>query len=275
MGPVFERCLRNTAMLALMSHKTLIDFSRIWHDEEFRKQCLGWVKRDTTTGKGIADFWEKEIPNLMKSDWGRDHQNYFLSKFERLVSSETMRRVLSAEKNTINFEEAINNDKIIIARLPKSMGEVNSFMLGMILLFKLREAVLKRASITERERKDYYFIVDEFHSFISTGGMGYCKDSDTLFSSSLAEFRKYKIGRVLANQSIHSLGTDVQNAVATNVQSKIIFGGSLEDAHFFKRVIPDIPSEQVIASCPNYYAYAHLLVNGQHVDPFTIKTIPI
>jgi hypothetical protein len=274
-GPVFERCLRNTCMLALMSHKTLTDFASIWNDKEFRGRCLGWVDRKSPTGKEVADFWENELPNLASSDWGKSHQNYFLSKFERLISSETMRRVLSAEKSTINFEEAINNNKIIIARLPKSMGEVNSYMLGMILLFKLREATLRRASIPERERKEYYFIVDEFSSYVAAGGMGYCKENDTFFSSSLSEFRKFRVGWVLANQSMRSLGPDVRNALFTNVQSRVVFGGSLEDASFFKEIIPRAPSEQIIAFCPNYYAHAYLLVDGQHVDPFTIKTIPV
>jgi len=274
MGPVWERALKYTLSLAMISHKALNDLGRIWNDKEFRKGCLGLVNRNSPTGKEIADFWENEMPSIVSSDWGKGYGNYFLSKFDRLLSSEMMRRVLSAQKSTIDFEHAINNDKIIIARLPKSMGEISSYMLGMVLLFKLREAALRRAFIPESERKNYYYIVDEWSSFVSSGGMGYCKDNDFLFTSSLAEFRKYKIGWVLASQSMRSLGPEVRNAVFTNVQSRIFFGGNLEDSTLFKEHVPQAPSEKALASCPNYYAHAHLLVNGQHADPFTIKTIP-
>ena len=124
-----------------------------------------------------------------------------------------MKRALSGASSTIDFDEVINNGKILIARLPKGeLGEISAFSLGMFLSFRLKGAIMRRGRIPEKSRKEFFFIIDEFQSLLASAGMTYGGD-DTAFTSLLSEARKFKVSMILANQYINQLGTGIRSAV--------------------------------------------------------------
>lgn len=277
-GPVFERTLRFTLLLGMAARKTMSELSKIWNDKTFRDECLAKVDGSSDMGKELINFWDKEFPNMTsgKGEWASGFRTWFLSKFDRLLINESMRRALSATKTTINFELAINNDKIIIIRIPKgSLGEISAYMLGMIVSYKVREATMARAKIPEKDRKDFYLIIDEFQNFVSSGGMGFANDDDPIFAQTLSESRKFNVAMILANQYLGQLGDGMKSAVFGNVHSRIFFSVNASDAFYIKRQIPTGPKEEAYILNPNFYAYAQLFVNGQQIDPFTIKTITL
>ncbi|KMP10414.1 hypothetical protein UR09_06285 [Candidatus Nitromaritima sp. SCGC AAA799-A02] len=274
MGSISERSITQTLLLAMNTGKTLADLVKIWTDEDFREECLKNLPENLPSLKETRHFWKMEHPNMRRGDWA-GMETYIVSKLTRFSTDEAMRRTLSAPQSTIDFDGIVNNNKILLVRLPKGpLGEMDAYMLGMVVLFKIRQAAMRRGNMPEKERRDFYFILDEFQNFVSSGGLSYHPENDTGFSSLISEARKFKIGMILANQYVHQLGQDIKNAVFGNIQSRIFFGVGAEDAGYIKQQIPHGPDVETLVTCPNYYAYAQLSVNGEQAGPFTIKTIP-
>ena len=62
----------------------------------------------------------------------------------------------------------MNTQKIILINLSKGrLGEENSSFLGSIFLTKIKQAGMERASIAEKDRKDFYIYVDEFQNVVT------------------------------------------------------------------------------------------------------------
>ena len=75
----------------------------------------------------------------------------------------------------------MNKQKILLINLSKGkLGEENSSFFGSMLVAKIYQAGIARASIREYERKDFYLYVDEFQNVAT----------DT-FINILSESRKY------------------------------------------------------------------------------------
>lgn len=273
LGPVYERLLRKTLILAMMAHKTLPDVFQIWQDERFRRDCINSVDESTSMGKDIVQFWEKEFPESLKGDWGKGVPTWFLGKFERFSSSSIMRKVLSATKTTIDFDAIMNEQKILIVRIPAGiLTDVNAYLLGMIVTFKLRQAMLRRANLAEVERRKFFLVIDEFSNLLSHGAGSFVKETDT-FTSFLTEARKYKVSVTLAHQHIGQLKSEMRQAIFGNVQSRIIFPVAAEDAGYIKSEIPNGPEADAYVTMKNYHALAHLLRGQEQIGPFTIQTV--
>ena len=273
LGPVYERFLRKTLILAMMAHKTLPDVFRIWQDEKFRKTCVNSVDDTTNIGKEIVEFWENEFPKSLKGDWGSGLPSWFLGKFERFSSSSTMRRVLSAPKTTIDFDAIMNEQKILVVRIPAGiLTDVNAYLLGMIVTFKLRQAMLRRANLSEEQRKKFFLVIDEFSNLLSQGAGSFVKETDT-FTAFLTEARKHKVSVTLAHQHIGQLKHEMRQAIFGNVQSRIFFPVGAEDAGYIKSEIPNGPEADAYVTMKNYHALAHVLRGQEQIGPFTIQTV--
>ena len=74
------------------------------------------------------------------------------------------------------------------------IGEDNSRLLGGMLITKLQLSAMERVDIPEAERKDFFFIVDEFQNFATES-----------FANILSEARKYRLGLTLAHQYMEQL----------------------------------------------------------------------
>jgi len=66
----------------------------------------------------------------------------------------------------LDFDKFMNEGKIVIVNLSKGkLGEDNAALLGSMIITKIQQAALARASIAEEKRRDFYFYVDEFQNF--------------------------------------------------------------------------------------------------------------
>jgi type IV secretory pathway TraG/TraD family ATPase VirD4 len=63
-----------------------------------------------------------------------------------------------------------------------------------------------RANISFKDRKPFYFYIDEFQNFAT--------DS---FENILSEARKYKLSLIIANQYISQIPENIKNAIFGNV----------------------------------------------------------
>ena len=164
-GPMFEHNMRN-AMMTLMADAdhpgTIAEIPRIFTDKEFQKYKLSKV-----TDPMVRSFWEQEMAKT--SDFHKSEMlGYLISKVGRFVENAMIRNIIGQPKSGFNFRDVMDNQKILLVNLAKgTTGEVNSNLLGLILVAKLQMAALTRTDMAESDRKDFFLYIDEFQNFIT------------------------------------------------------------------------------------------------------------
>ena len=139
-GPMFEHNMRNV-MLTLMEDEehpgTITDIPRMFTDPAFQKYKLTKVKDPV-----VRAFWEKEMAKT--SDFHKSEMlGYLISKVGRFVENSMMRNIIGQPKSGFDFEDVMNNKKILLINLSKgTTGEVNSSLLGLIIVSKLQNVVI-------------------------------------------------------------------------------------------------------------------------------------
>jgi hypothetical protein len=267
-GPRIQHYFRN-ACLTLMEDKeegaTIIDVPRIFTDDAFLK-----YKVAKTTNPVVKSFWEHEYANT----GDRERQEmipYFSSKFGPFITNSIMRNTIGQKKSSFNFREVMDSGKILLVKLSKGkIGDLNTQLLGLVMVARIQMAAMSRSDIPESERKNFFLYVDEFQNFAT--------DS---FSSILSEARKYKLSLIMAHQYINQLvvskfgqsSTDIRDAVFGNVGTMCSFKVGAEDAEYLAKEYAPVLSEQDIIGIANYKLYMKLYINGVTSRPFSLSTI--
>ena len=271
-GPMFEHQMRN-AMMTLMADKeypgTLADIPRIFTDPEFQKYKLKKV-----TDPMVRAFWEKEMAKT--SDFHKSEMlGYLISKVGRFVENEMVRNIIGQPKSGFNLREVMDNKKILLVNLAKGkVGEVNSNLLGLIIVSKLQMAALSRADMLEKDRNDFFLYIDEFQNFIT--------DS---ISTILAEARKYKLNLTIAHQYIGQLLTGggiegkqgsskIKDAIFGNVGTIVCFRIGVDDAETMAKQFTPALNEYDVMNIEKFHAYIRLLIRNAPSRPFTVLMSP-
>jgi len=260
MGPVFDQYFRNATLLLLddYTHEipTLSDINRVLVDKAYRQDKLS-----RETNMIVKDFWEKEAEQVKGEAALSNIAPYITSKINGFVADEFIHPIVSQKQSTINFREAMDQKKIILVNLSKGkLGELNSNLIGLVIVGKLLIAALSREDTTQEERNDFFLYMDEFQNFTT--------DS---ISSILSEARKYKLNLTIAHQFIKQLDEKITDAVFGNVGSMIAFRVGANDAEYLEKQFLPVFTKEDLMNIDNFNAYVKLLVNGQTTKPFNIK----
>ncbi|MBU0707617.1 type IV secretory system conjugative DNA transfer family protein [Patescibacteria group bacterium] len=264
-GPMFEHNMRNV-MLTLMSDLehpgTIVEIPRMFTDPVFQKERLKKV-----TDPVVRSFWEKEMAKT--TDFHKSEMlGYLISKVGRFVENEMMRNIIGQSCSGFDFKEIMNNKKILLVNLSKGKtGEVNSSLLGLIIVSKLQMAALSRADVAQEERSDFYLYIDEFQNFIT--------DS---IATILSEARKYRLNLTIAHQYIGQLvennDTKIRDAVLGNAGTIVAFKIGVEDSEIVSKIFAPVFNDYDVLNIEKYNAYIKLLVDNQPTRAFNFATIP-
>lgn len=257
-GPMFEHYMRN-AMLALMADKenpgTLVEIPKIFTDEEFMKEKVSKVSDPM-----VRNFWEKEWQQTTGEDKSK-MLGYVVSKVGRFVENEMMRNIIGQKHSSFDLSEIMDRGKIFLVNLTKGLtGEVNSSLLGLILVSKLQMAAMRRVNMPHEERKDFYLYIDEFQNFTT--------DS---IATILSEARKYKLNLILANQFMPQLKDEIRDAVIGNVGTILAYRVGEDDAEFLENKFSPEFSSFDLANINNYHYITKMIVGGNLTSPFKVK----
>lgn len=263
-GPRIQHYFRNsclTLMEDLEEGATLIDVPRVFVDEEFMKYKVSKVKNPV-----VRSFWEHEYA----STGDRERQEmipYFSAKFGPFITNSIMRNCIGQTKSAFNFRECMDKQKILLINLSKGkIGDLNTQLLGLIVVARLQMAAMSRVDMPEKDRKDFYMYVDEFQNFAT--------DS---FCSILSEARKYHLALIMANQYIKQLekknDTAIRDAVFGNVGTMMSFKVGADDAEYMAKEYAPVLTEQDVLGIANYKAYIKLNINNTTSRPFSLETI--
>ncbi len=261
-GPMFEQYMRN-AMLLVMEDvetgSTLLEVPRVLADEQFRR-----LKLSKCGNPIVKNFWIKEAEKAGGEAALANVVPYITSKLTQFISNDMMRPIIAQQKSTIDFRTSMDEGKILLINLSKGkIGEINSYLLGMIIVGKILMSALSRVDIPESQRKDFHLYIDEFQN-VTTDSI----------SQILSEARKYRLNLTIAHQFIGQLSDEISKAVFGNVGSLLSFRVGPEDAEFLEKQFGPIFMANDLVNVDNFNCFAKLLINNEVTKPFNIKTYP-
>jgi len=257
-GPQWEHWFRNAALTVMNQPGggTLIDIARIFTDDAYRTKVTSFV-----TDPIVKSFWTQQLAKT--ADFHKSEMyNYFISKFGRFMTNDLMRNIIGQKKSGFDIREAMDSGKILLINLSKGkIGEVNSSLLGMIIVSKIQMAAFSRADIPEEQRLDFYLYVDEFQNFTT--------DS---FATILSEARKYHLDLNVTNQYIAQLTEKIRDAVIGNAGTLISYRIGAADAEFLIKEFPGVLVSD-LTNLDRFNTYIKLLIDGTPSKPFSMKGI--
>ncbi|MDD2680890.1 MAG: type IV secretion system DNA-binding domain-containing protein [Patescibacteria group bacterium] len=264
-GPMFEQYMRNALLLIMEdpeSGSTLMEIPKVLSDENFRKMKLSRCHNRT-----VVDFWKKEAEKAGGDAALANIVPYITSKLTSFISNDMMRPIIGQQKSSFNFRDLMDRQKILLIDLPKGVvGEMNAYLLGMIVVGKILMAALSRADMPSEGRKDFYLYIDEFQNFTTNS-----------VCQILSEARKYALNLIIAHQYIGQLSknnnTEIKDAVFGNVGTMISFKIGTEDAEFLVKEFAPVFNAYDMINIDKGTAYIKLLVDNSPTRPFSMKTI--
>ncbi len=254
MGPLLERSIRNVMLTAMVDPEaTMIDVLRMFIDEKYSKKFL-----DKVTDPLVRRYWTDEVANTTQNRKG-ETMGYFVSKFDRITTDNTMRNIIGQKKSSFNFDDIMAQKKILLVDLAKGkLGEENSNFLGLLLVPRILTAALRRHQL-KGDFPNFFLHVDEFQNFATPD-----------FATILSEARKYKLNLTVAHQFINQLTDDIKTAIFGNVGTTCAFRVGIDDAEYLETQFEPTFTKQDLVNLPVGNAYMRLLVKGQPSPPFSL-----
>ena len=260
LGPMFQQYFRNATMLVMedpTSGATLMEVGRVMADKEFRD-----MKLSRCSNPVVELFWRKIAEKTGGEASLANMVPYITSKTDTFTGNEIMRPIIAQQKSALNFREIMDTQKILLVNLSKGrLGELNSYLLGLVIIGKILMASLSRTDMPESERKNFYLYIDEFQN-VTTNSI----------ATILSEARKYRLNLIVAHQFLGQLTDDIKKAVFGNVGSILSFRIGTEDGEFMEKQFSPVFSARDLSNIENHNAYGKLLIQGQPSRPFSLKT---
>jgi hypothetical protein len=240
-GHRVEYIIRNSVHTALtIRGATIFTIFKILTDDRYRKQVVGQLK-----DQNLVNFWQQELGKA--GDYQRVKMSAGITaKIGRLLFSEPAKRVFGQQVSTINFDDLINENKILICNFSKGeLGEDTSKLFGIATLTKLQLAALARANQSSKSRRPHYLYVDEFQNFATQS-----------FTQMLSESRKYKLYLTIAEQSPSQQEDKLTSIILSNVGNLICFrNSSPRDEKLLLPLFSPYLSQGDLLNMPAYHFY--------------------
>jgi 8-oxo-dGTP pyrophosphatase MutT (NUDIX family) len=259
-GPRLEYILRNTLLtLVAKPGATLVDVPRLLTNKPYREEYLAAVQDPV-----LHNFWHDEYDKYSEK-FQSEAISPILNKVGQFITSPTIRDIISHPTSTVDFEDLMNNGKIIILNLPQGkIGEDNAALLGAMFISQIQIAAMNRANMAESERKDFFLYVDEFQNFATTS-----------FIKILSEARKYRLNLILANQYTAQLPIEIQDAIFGNAGTLMSFVVGAADANRLMNELGNFYTQDDLVGLARYQIIVKISVNASISNPFSATTLPL
>ncbi|MGR6318865.1 type IV secretion system DNA-binding domain-containing protein [Micromonospora soli] len=259
-GPRMDDTMR-VACLTLMRHAkpTLSLVPSLLQDREFRARFTHGL--DDPDGLGGFWLWYDGINEQFRGQVIAP----VLARLRAFLLRDFVKSVIGNAHSSFDMGTVLDGG-VLLCRLPKGiLGEETSRILGSLIVARVWQAAIARATIPEHQRKDACLYVDECQNFLTLPGS---------VGDMLAEARGFRLGLVLAHQDLAQLPRDVAAAVSANARSKLFFTVDPADARELSRHTKPELDEHDLAHLDVYTAAARLLVGNRELPSFTFVTNP-
>lgn len=267
-GPRIQDYFRN-AVLTLMDYPqwwAITDVVRLFTDIDFQKDHVRHVKNPI-----VKNWWEKTYASMGEREKS-EIIPYFSAKFGQFITNKMMRNIIGQVKSSFNILDIMQNKKILLVNLSKwRLWDLNSKLLGMVLVSKIQMASMRRDKIKKEDRTDFFLYIDEFQNYVT--------DS---IESILSEARKYRLSLNIAHQYLWQLeqsdaltksNLNLKQAVFGNVWTIMSYKIWPEDWEFMSKYYAPTFSDQDLVNMDKFKAVMKLSVDNQPTIPFSV--IPI
>ena len=258
--PRLEHVFRFTCLALLdYPHATMRGMISMLTDRNYRQKVVEYITDDM-----VKRFFAIEF-----ADWSEKFDTDaiipLVNKLGQFLSDPLLRNIFGQKQNKIDISELMNQGKIIFINLSKGrIGEENSSFFGSMFLTKIKQAGMERATIPEKDRKDFYLYIDEFHNIVTQ-----------TFENILSEARKYALNLTIAHQYIGQLIPQVQHAVLGNTGSIICFRVGGEDAVKLKPEFAPLFDVKDMINLAVGEIYVKMTIDGESHDPFSAETLKV
>ena len=258
-GHRIEYVLRNSIQTALMfPNPTIFTVFELLTNTDYRKRIISQLPNGT-----LKNFWKNELGSAGNMQRVKMSAG-ITAKIGRFEFSTSAKRVMDNPKSSIDFDDILNSNKILICNFSKGrLGEDTSALFGTTILAKLQIAVNRRDKIDESERIPFYLYVDEFQNFATTS-----------FVQMLSEARKYKLYLTMAEQSTSQQEEQrMVNIILANVGTVVVFRtGSPLDEQLILPLFKPFLEEGEITNLPSFNFYIRITAIEPQ-EPMSGKTL--
>jgi len=205
-------------------------------------------------------MWDREKAEIIP---------YFSAKFGQFITNKMMRNIIGQTKSSFDIGDIMQNKKILLVNLSKwRLWDLNSKLLGMMLVSKLQMAAMRRDKIAKEDRTNFYLYIDEFQNYVT--------DS---IESILSEARKYRLSLNIAHQYLWQLeqsdaltksSLNLKNAIFGNVWSIMSYKIWPEDGEFMSKYYAPTFSDQDLVNMDKFKSVMKLAVDNQPTTPFSM-----
>ena len=265
-GPRIQDYFRNAAMTLMEQPEwgSLAEIMRIFTDEWYQKLKVKNVKNQV-----VRSWWEKTYNSM----WDREKQEiipYFQAKFGPLITNWILRNIIWQNESSFDVNKVMQEWKVLLVNLSKGkVWELNSQLLGMIMVSKIKNAALSRASLPPEQRKDFFLYIDEFQNFVTPS-----------IETILSEARKYRLGLILAHQYIDQLTkkdlwweTDLKGAIFGNIWTLMSYKVWAKDAEFMEQEYAPAFSRSDLINMDRFKWVMKLSIDTQPSKPFSLDAL--
>lgn len=259
-GARMEHLLR-FALLALLERPTssIADIIPLFLDKEFREEVVASI-----TDEKVLEFWTVEYGKLRYQSAG-DGVASIANKLGAFLAHPVVRKAVCEPAEPLRLRQLMDTGGMLVVNLAKGrLGADISDLLGGLIVSGIANAAYSRQDLPAEERRPFFLIVDEFHSFTTSA-----------FADMLAELRKYGLGLTLTTQHFARIDNDAREAILGNVGTLISFRVGATDAALLAHQFgDDVPQPRDLVGLANYEMFVKLMVGGVQTKPFSAKTLP-
>jgi hypothetical protein len=228
-APRFANIVTASVLTLIANELTLIEIPRLLTDRLFRNRLLLQVDDPE-----LIAFWRERYEK-----WGRETPvmiESVLNKVTAFTFNPQLRLILGASENRLDFRQIMDEGKVLLIDLGRCDGETRR-LLGSLIVTGLEQAARSRKN-GEGNRRPFYFCIDEFQDFCANDGA-----AQTL-AQILSECRKFGLHLTLAHQTLAQINERMKGALG-NIQLKIVFGVSRQDAEILARHLFQVDGERI------------------------------
>jgi hypothetical protein len=211
-GARMEELFRSVLLTLSENELTLLEAVPLLTSSSFREKMM-----QKLTLEEIKDYWlyrYNPLSEAMKSIF----REPVLNRLSVFTSDPCIRLMVGQKKSTIDFRKIMDGGKWLIINLSKGQMRENIYLLGGLLIAKLKLAAMSRVDLPEQERQPFIAYIDEFQNFGEE------------FESILPEARKYGLGLCLAHQNLDQIDQRLRASILGNAATQIFFRLSHHDA---------------------------------------------
>ncbi|MBV9688150.1 MAG: type IV secretion system DNA-binding domain-containing protein [Ktedonobacteraceae bacterium] len=204
---------------------TMADIPALLLDANYRA-----AKVATLRNKRLKEFWQLEYDTNSASVQRRETAP-LRTRLNDWLSDQVITNIICQREATIDFREAIENQEIILIKLPVEQPgyEHAAPIIGTMILSQIYAATFSFQDVPEAARPGFSLYIDEFQYFAT-------RDTARLFTGA----RKYKIRQTLAHQTRVQLRLpEVETATLTAhsvIAFKVVPADSREVSPLFSHI---------------------------------------